>query len=290
MWDGQTDNYKRFVKWVKQQEPDLCVWCESISLFKTNTADYLDTQDRYLLKNWNKLAKRYGHKYIYIGGHRDDYPQVITSKYPIENVKRIIGNGKDSIVTHGAGWAQVKIKNKKLNIVTLHTWPQAWAFNVPAQERERSKSLREGDNYRLMEMTYICKETILSSKDAKNELWIMLGDFNSRSIVDNWVYNYHIEDSRLFVHNYIRENTPYLDLIHEKHPNDFLTTTGGKSRIDFVYCTPALYKAISNANVISDGYTTPVRNPQKLSNFWHPSDHRPIIIEIDKSKLSNKPN
>jgi hypothetical protein len=33
--------------------------------------------------------------------------------------------------------------------------------------------------------------------------------------------------------------------------------------------------------VVSDSYTTPVRDPQNLSNFWHPSDHRPFIVDFN---------
>ena len=39
MWDGQTDNYQRFVDWVSVQNPDVCVWCESVTLYITNTAE-----------------------------------------------------------------------------------------------------------------------------------------------------------------------------------------------------------------------------------------------------------
>ena len=53
------------------------------------------------------------------------------------------------------------------------------------------------------------------------------------------------------------------------------------SRIDYVYCTRPLYDRIVSARVVSDEYTTPVRDPQELRNFWHPSDHRPIIIDFD---------
>ena len=59
-------------------------------------------------------------------------------------------------------------------------------------------------------------------------------------------------------------------------------TTGSKtSRIDYVYCTKPLYDRITYADVIWDEYTTPVRDPQKLSNFWRPSDHMPIMIDFD---------
>lgn len=157
MWSGQGDNYDKFVEWVRAYDPDVCVWCEAQSIYKTGTADKMDVADRYLVGNWGELAARYGHKYWYMGGHRDNYPQVITSKYPIENVERIVGSKPDSVVTHGAGWA----------------------------------------------------------------------------------------------------------------------------RIDFVYCTPPLYERITHADVVTDAYTEPVRDPAKLSNFWHPSDHRPIVVDFN---------
>jgi hypothetical protein len=42
---------------------------------------------------------------------------------------------------------------------------------------------------------------------------MMMGDFNARSRRDNWVYRYPDDDSRLLTHDYILENTPYIDLI-----------------------------------------------------------------------------
>ena len=29
MWDGQTDDYRRFTSWVDSLKPDVCVWCEA---------------------------------------------------------------------------------------------------------------------------------------------------------------------------------------------------------------------------------------------------------------------
>lgn len=280
MWDGQGDNYGRFAGWVKEQDPDICVWCESISLYKDNTAEPLQEEERYLPQGWKELAARYGHQYIYMGGHRDDYPQVITSRFPINDVKRIVGNGKDTIVSHGAGWATIDFAGKRLNIVTLHTWPQRWGFNVPAGDRERSKAAHEGDRQRLMEMEHICGATICGSRDAGNEYWMMMGDFNAKSATDNWFYKWPEDTAAFLVHNYIKEATPYIDAVARKHPDEFLTTTGGKTRIDFFYCTEPLYEKIVRADVVSDEYTTPVRNAEKISNFWHPSDHRPIIVDF----------
>lgn len=280
MWDGQTDNYSRFTDWVAAQNPDICVWCESVSLYYSNTDTSFPPEERYLPDGWSELAARYGHSYVYMGGHRDDYPQVITSKFPVENVKRIVGNGQDSVVTHGAGWAKVNFNGKELNIVTLHTWPQKYAFGISKEQRDSSKAVKGGDKYRRMEMEYICRETILQGGNPSDEYWMMMGDFNARSRADNWFYNYSQDTSAFMVHDYICSNTPYIDVIKEKYPNEFFTTTGGKSRIDFFYCTEPLYRQITSAAVISDDYTLPVRNPQKISNFWHPSDHRPILVEF----------
>ena len=250
------------------------------SIWLTDSDKAMPKEDRYLVEGWGELAARYGHKYWGIGGYRDNYPQVITSKYPITYVDKITGEEPDRIVAHGAGWATVEFNGKTVNIVTLHTWPQAYAPGV--EDREASKADHGGDKYRAMEMEYICEHTIGTVPEAKDQLWMMMGDFNARSRVDNEKYNYPDDDPRLLVHDYILGNTPYIDVIKEKHPGEFIPTVGSKSsRIDFVYCTKPLYDRITSAEVIWDGYTTPVRDPQELSNFWRPSDHLPIMIDFN---------
>ncbi|MBQ9463437.1 MAG: endonuclease [Bacteroidales bacterium] len=284
MWDGQTDDYQRFTDWVAAQKPDVCVWCEAQPIYKTGTYDKLDNIDEWradslLTEFWLRLGARYGHKYVFTGGHRDNYPQVITSRLPIENVERITGN-PDTLVAHGAGWARIKVAGKDINIVTLHTWPHAYGYNVPAKDRDRSKAAFEGDKFRRTEMEYICKHTVLVSPDAGNGYWMMMGDFNSRSRVDNWVYRYADDDTKLLVHDYIMSETPYLDIIHEKNPDNFYSSVWGKARIDFVYCTPALAGCVVQADIITDDYTRPVKS-QAVPSFREPSDHRPLIVDFE---------
>jgi len=112
-------------------------------------------------------------------------------------------------------------------------------------------------------------------------LWMMMGDFNARSRVDNAVYGYPEDDTRLLVHDYILQNTPYADVIGERYPGEFKTTIHGQARIDFVYCTRPLCDRITHAEVITDAFTDPVRDPDGLANFWHPSDHRPILVDFN---------
>ncbi len=282
MWSGQDDNYDAFVEWVGKQKPDICIWCEAQTIYYPGTAEKMPAEEHYLVDNWGELAARYGHEYFYVGGHRDNYPQVITSKYPIENVERIVGAAPDSVVTHGSGWARIEVNGHTLNIVSLHLWPQKYAFE--AEDREASIAANGGDRYRRMEIEYICDHTIKTIPGADGQLWLMAGDFNSRSRLDNWFYEYPEDDTRLLVHDYIASNTPYVDIIAEKHPGEFKKTMPSESRIDFIYCTHPLCDRIVWTDVMLDDYTSQVRDPQNLSNFWHPSDHLPIMVEFDMAE------
>lgn len=279
MWDGQTDDYQRFTQWVSEQAPDICVWCEAQKLYVTGTAKYDVESKEECIARWRRLAERYGHKYVYLSAHRDNYPQLYTSNIPLEAEKLIVGN-KDTVVCHGASWFKAQIGKKTLNLVTLHTWPMGYGFNVPSAEREQSKKENGGDKYREIEMKYICQETVLTHKKAKKEYWAMMGDFNAVSRDDNEEYNYPDDSKAFLVHDYIREHTPYKDIIKVFYPDSVISTTGGKKRIDFIYATPALLKKATHATIVRDGYPAPVRNPQKISNFWHPSDHSPIIVDF----------
>lgn len=279
MWSDQGNNYDNFVEYVNSVNPDICVWAEGKSHYKTGTADRFESEDElYLVEHWPELAARYGHKYTYVGGDRDFYPQVITSRYPIENVKRITGT--DSLlVVHGCGWATIDLNGRKFNFVTVHTWPQKYGFNIAAEDRERSIAAHEGDYFRRTEMEYICNETINGQPDAAREYWVMLGDFNSRSRIDNYHYQWSDDDTRFLVHDYIHKHTPYIDIVAKKYPGEFRKTIIGGSRIDFVYMTKPAFKCLKNVDIIYDGYPANTR-AEGLSNFCYPSDHYPIIVDL----------
>ena len=279
MWSGQDDDYNAFVSWVKAQKPDVCIWAEAETIYYTGSSKRLPREERYFI--WEKVAPRYGHKYVYVSGHRDGYPQVITSKYPIENVEKIVGD-EETVVCHGAGWARVRIAGKVLNLVSLHTWPQQNHFNCKGAAPEIIKASAEkgeGDMYRAQELKWICEHTILTDKDAAENLWLMAGDFNAVSPKDNWVYRLPENSTKLLTHKYILENTPYVDVIWERNPRNFYTTTFEKKRIDFVYCSPALYDCMIDAQIVEDYYTRPVRD-ERVRSFLNPSDHLPIIVTL----------
>ena len=279
MWADEPNNYDNFVEWVKQYDPDVCIWCEAQTIYEPGTSKNCKPENRYLTENWGELAARFGHQYWEKGGHRDNYPQVITSKLPIEVIEQIVGEEPDSVVTHGAGHFRVEFNGKKVNIVTLHTWPQRHAYR--AQDIEASRAENGGDQYRRKEMEYICKHTILEQANAQNEMWLMAGDFNSRTRKDNHFYKYDENSTAFLVHDFILQNTPYIDIIGERFKGEFHTTIQGKSRIDFVYCTKPLYERILDAYVVCDDYTSKNATRDEATNFYFPSDHLPILVDFE---------
>ena len=66
----------------------------------------------------------------------------------------------------------------------------------------------------------------------------------------------------------------------ERGPRNFHTTTFERKRIDFVYLSPALNDMVTDARIVEDEYTRPVRH-EKVRNFQVPSDHLPIIVKFN---------
>lgn len=293
MWSDQADNYDDFVEWVKSYDPDICIWCEAQPIYKDNSASYLSgisyNRDKYLKDMWDNVAPRYGHKYWKKSGHRDNYPQVITSKYPIEVGSQMKGPA-DTVIAHGAGWFKVTapmkkkdgtVEDKEINVVTLHTYPFQYARGASEKFSDGTKktanNCSEGHAQRLKEVQYICNHTIKRMTDYDNEWWVMAGDFNSVSPLDK--ANYGEGDMRLWVHEYILNNTPYVDVIRDKFPSETLTSTGSDTyRIDFMYLSPAMMKDVPYADIIKDYFTMMVDSG--VDKFKHPSDHLPILVHV----------
>lgn len=279
MWSDQGNNYDNFVKFVQDLDPDVCVWCEAESRYRTGTCVKMEScEEAYLPYNWDILARRYGHKYVCISGKRDTFPQVITSRYPVNCLERINGNGDDILVVHGAGVCQLELRGgKTINIVTVHTWPQKYAYL--AEDRKASADEHGGDFFRVTEMRYICEQSIGKAGDLKGQMWMMLGDFNAVSRSDNFHYKFAESDTAFLVHDYVRDNTPYVDALERWTPGVFQHTTFSKKRIDFIYCTQNIYDKIKDVHVIRDGYPETYRL-KDMHNFCSVSDHYPILMDL----------
>lgn len=285
MWDGQKDNYTRFVEWVKDKDPDICVWCEAEDHILTDGSKSTPVKGRYFPAGWMEVMPRYGHKYMFVSGRRDSFPQVITSKYPIDTLGQFLGEKPDSVVQHGAGWARIVIDGKEINIITLHLQPFSYWRGLPTPEmKEESKKNYGGEKYRRMEVQWILNHTVRTHQHPEKELWMMMGDFNARSRKDNFRYKWSDASQNFLTHNYIEDTAPYLyDVIAEMYPETFVPSTYEQSRVDYVYVTRSLLKAISKAETVRDSYTKPVFTG--IKNFYIPSDHLPIIVDFNLNKV-----
>ena len=286
MWADQQNNFDNFVAFVKKYDPDICVWCEAASIYKDYTKTAQDSELRFLPGGWASIAARYGHDYSALGGWRDNFPQEITSKYPISTLLRItdtVTPGKP--VSHGAALHQVNVNGRLLHFVTCHMWPQAYGFGVPKDERPRSSEAHEGDYYREFEMDYIVSSTINAAEFSGVANWILLGDLNSRSRLDNWYLGFPDDDTRLLTQDVVLNKTHLKDAIYEWYPapDNRPSTTFGKARIDYVYLSEPLMKQVVNALIIDDGWAVPVKSTY-VTSFYEPSDHRPILIDFDLTK------
>ena len=314
MWSDQANNYDNFVEFLKTTDPDVCVFCEA------KTTHLESGQEAYLPANWDKVAARYGHEYVYLAQDQDNSPQVITSKHPIRNMKRIAGS-QDTVVGHGAGWVQIDMDGKTYNIVCMHAMPFAMGAGGMGGGRPSGMSRPQGggapqsgnrpsggsgsmgggrpqggmgsgrgmgfggpgggggsDEFRKKEVEFVCNQTILTREHPENELWLMMGDFNSISSLDNDHYKLSADSSIYCVHDYIRNKTPYIDVIANKHPGEFIQSSQNGRRIDFIYATEPVIKQIKSAEILNSGYTEQHR--ASGASYWIPSDHRPILIEF----------
>ncbi len=285
MWADQHNGYDNFVRWVKKYDPDICIWCESETIYHDKTNTGKDAADRYLPDGWKYLCPRYGHSYAANGGNRDNYSQTVTSKYPITILQQITGPSSKP-VSHGAGHFTVTVNGKKINIVTLHMWPQAYGYGVSSSNRETSKANREGDYYRQYEMQYIVDNTIKKSEYANEELWLFGGDTNSRSRKDAWYYSFPSDDPIYLTHDILLEQTKLKDVIADYYPsNYFFSSTSGNSRIDMLYTSPAMFDRIILSTTLIDSWTNICDIHEFCKNwssnkFRDPSDHRPILVDF----------
>ena len=318
MWSDQGNGFNNFVEWMKQWDVDICVFCESQSIYSTGTASSTGTANWQLFTNmkdkrsntdatsaltdpkWAALAKRWGHNYHAISGYRDNYPQVITSRTPITTVRRIVeGSTSGQYIMHGAGHFRVTAGGQSIDIVSVHLWPQAF---WPGRQTQASIDKQEGRDYQKYEATSIMNKTFFSSTYSSVTNWLLMGDTNSISPLDMEYYeqNELYEPTRT---KWVYANTVFsgakngkrlYDLPREgagapyKGPGRFLSSAGA-SRIDLMYGSESMRKrATVLSTTIRDEWSNPRMNPlldpDSGQSFCDPSDHRPVLVEFDMSK------
>ena len=239
MWADQDNNYNNFVAWVKKYNPDVCVWCEGETIFNTS-GDKVYGTNRILPNAWASVAQRYGHNYWSKSEDRDNYPQIITSKYPINTLAKIGQIGTtDAYVEHGSGLFEVEFNGHSVYFVSFHAFAHAYDPKYTSSgtdAQNASAALYEGDYHREKEIRYVYEQTIEKYPSQSN--WLMMGDFNSISSLDA-EHHTGINDTNWLLHDHILGKDYLKDIIAERNaPEDFFSSINGDSRrIDFIYAS-----------------------------------------------------
>ena len=263
MWCDQFDDYVNFVAYINEINPDIFCIQEAATHWDIDGKN-LSNSLRYLPypgqnenvvgvkepTGWIELAARWGHKYVVMGPYKDNYPVVITSKYPLEVIERLRGD-ENTKVSHGALYAKVHFNDEvSVNLVNLHLQPD---------------NIDRASDFRMNEVNFYLSKTINSKEHYRNEHWLMMGDFNSKV-----GHNVDLE---------VRKNS-YYDLWAEMNSYD-------KSYIDFIYGTESMRKSLKSidflygfAHMEKIMYSENGEVINKGSGVWKYSDHYPILAEF----------
>ncbi|MBR2858819.1 MAG: hypothetical protein IKB90_01830 [Alistipes sp.] len=263
MWCDQFDDYVNFVAYINEINPDVFCIQEAASHWDidgknlSHYSRYLPYPDQKNVESkwdnpsgWVALAKRWGHEYVVMGPYKDNYPVVITSKYPIEIIERLRGD-ENTTVSHGALYAKVHFTDDiSVNLVNLHLQPD---------------NIANASNFRMNEINFYLSKTINSKEHYRDEHWLMMGDFNS-----NVGKNVDVE---------VRKNS-YYDLWAEMNSYN-------KSYIDFIYGTESMRKSLKSIDFLY-GFAHMDKimyspNGVAINNgvgVWRYSDHYPVLAEF----------
>ena len=263
MWCDQFDDYVNFVAYINEINPDVFCIQEAATHWDidgknlSHYSRYLPYPDQKNVESkwdnpsgWVALAKRWGHQYVVMGPYKDNYPVVITSKYPIEIIERLRGD-ENTTVSHGALYAKVHFTDDiSVNLVNLHLQPD---------------NIANASNFRMNEINFYLSKTINSKEHYRDEHWLMMGDFNS-----NVGKNVDVE---------VRKNS-YYDLWAEMN-------SYSKSYIDFIYGTESMRKSLKSIDFLY-GFAHMEKimySPNGVainngSGVWKYSDHYPVLAEF----------
>ena len=302
IWGDEANNYNNFVKWMQEQDPDICIFCESQTIYKTSTHDKCDVTERYLPykkgvnwergvepylepEGWIELGTRWGHTYAKIGAHIDNHPVTVTSKYPVTLVQKL-GDKNPQEIWHGGIHAQVVVNGETINIVGYHTWP----FSMSRETRGKGKALEAestaalgGHDYRTYETEFFIENTVNNPKYADQELWIITGDTNCRSSLDDAFLGYGPKSPKYGSNNYVLDHSRCRDIVKEYNSPDnrdvLISSTQHQARIDIMYGSEKMMGRVIRAEIPKDEFTKAPYN--KAMRFYDKSsDHLPVIVDF----------
>jgi exodeoxyribonuclease III len=254
VWYGFTivpERKKKWIAWMKEQQPDV------VSLQELN---------EYTSEKLAADASQYGHEYSVLL-KEDGFPTGITSRYPIEDVKK---------VREGFHHGLLRARIQDIYFYVIHLHPSnhevrkkeiARILNDIEQLPAGSEAILAGDfnTFSQLDSVYYAHgrlESFFSERDKKyNERNLNNGrlDYDElRSLMGSGLIDLEAE-SRTSSYNFTGSFPT--KLVKEGDHGD-------NRRLDYVFASKELAGKVSNAEIISDDTT------QALS------DHLPMVVEI----------
>ena len=285
MWADQGNNYDNFVKWMQRADTDVAIFCEAQSNYITGIDKRMPEpiSERYLPAHWGEFAARWGHKYWVIGAHQDNHPVVVTSRYPLTLVQALGGEE----VSHGGVHAQVEVNGEKIDLVGFHTYPGAYARELAKTDRfeEQAASRRryDGERVRTEEMKIFMERTILNPTYADRANWLIMGDTNCLSPLDDRFFGHGIGSPLYWGHQYILDNTPCIDIVKRyccpQQRDVLIPSIQWERRIDIIYANPQMMERVVRVKTPKDEFTTSIKE-RGLRHHKRSSDHLPVIVDF----------
>ena len=289
MWADQGNNYDNFVEWMRRADTDVVIFCEAQSNYITGIDKRMPEpiMERYLPAKWGEFAARWGHKYWVIGAHQDNHPVVVTSRYPLTLIQALGGEE----VSHGGVHAQVEVNGEKIDLVGFHTFPHAYARELVktdrVKEQKESRRRYDGEKMRTEEIKIFMERTILNKKFRKQKNWLIMGDTNCLSPLDDRFFGHGIGSPLYWGHQYILDNTTCTDIVKAyccpQQRDVLIPSIQWERRIDIIYASPSMMERVVKVETPKDEFTTSIKEPG-LRHHKRSSDHLPVIVDF---KIAN---
>jgi hypothetical protein len=162
-------------------------------------------------------------------------------------------------------------------------WPQTYSYGVSGSAaQEASAAKYEGDTYRQHEMQYIVNQTVNLPANSGEEYWILGGDTNSNSRLDDWYTKYSTSSrpSRLITHDVVLNQTNLKDVIASRDCYGEKGNVMFRSRIDILYASPKMFDCITNSIMLMDDWADTMDPWVWHTAFRDPSDHTPVLVDF----------
>lgn len=259
IWNGfEKDTARRanFIKWVRQQDPDVLAMTELVGFTEKDLAE---------------LAAAYGHPYVSIV-KEEGYPVGVSSKKPIEVVSKQV---------EGFWHGLLHVRTYGLDVLVTHLSPFEWKFRLKEaqaitgyiRENRLDSCLVMGDfnAYSPFDADEVEKHTLLYESmrewDAGQQKYRnMRGDRFDYSVLSEFLSIGLADVCRMYVPAEKRTSFPSAFLYGWEHNDPRLKQKG--ERLDYILVSPALVPACVNGSIYNGEETEGI------------SDHYPVGIDL----------